>query len=96
VQSLLLRPSRDLGALAVEHVRSRSFESRQPGLFARLLRRVADAWVDADLLSNLLFDGEYARQLIELGRADARAQHEALCRFFDSAAPDRAAQPLAA
>ena len=42
---------------------------------------------EADLASYLLFDGEFARRLIEVGRADARARHEELCRFFTDAAP---------
>jgi NTE family protein len=29
-----------------------------------------------------LFDGEFAAQLIELGRADARARHAELCALF--------------
>jgi NTE family protein len=47
----------------------------------------AEGHGQADLLSYLLFDGEFARALIELGRADARRQHEELCRFFDEVAP---------
>jgi NTE family protein len=38
---------------------------------------------ESDLLSYLLFDGEFARQLIELGRDDARARHAELCSFFE-------------
>ena len=39
---------------------------------------------ESDLLSYLLFDGEFARSLIELGRADARARHTELCAFFEA------------
>ena len=38
--------------------------------------------VEADLLSYLLFDSDYTERLMELGRADARAQEEALAQFF--------------
>ncbi len=44
------------------------------------MRRLAepDSRNEADLLSYLLFDGTFAGQLIEVGRADARARHEEL------------------
>ena len=50
------------------------------------MKRLAEgeAAREADLLSYLLFDGRFASQLIDLGRADARAQHEELCALFDS------------
>ena len=37
---------------------------------------------EADLLSYLLFDGEFLAPLAELGYRDARAQEEELVRFF--------------
>jgi NTE family protein len=40
------------------------------------------AHVEADLLSYLLFDGEFARTLIELGRADARERRDEVLAFF--------------
>jgi hypothetical protein len=47
------------------------------------MRRVADGESEADLLSYVLFDGEFAGRLIEIGRADARAKHDALVKFFE-------------
>lgn len=35
-----------------------------------------------DLLGYLLFDGGFTSQLIEQGRADAKARHEELCALF--------------
>ena len=42
----------------------------------------------ADLASYLLFDGSFCRQLIELGRADARAKRTELLEFFERAPDD--------
>lgn len=80
----LIRASKDIGRMAGEFVRSRAFESRAHGMVGRLLRRLGegDENREADLVSYLLFDGEFARQLIELGRNDARARHAELCAFF--------------
>jgi NTE family protein len=82
VESVVVRPSRSLGAMAGELVRSPRFRAR--GVIPRLLRQVADleGTVEADLLSYLLFDGTFAGELIALGREDARARHADLCALF--------------
>jgi NTE family protein len=77
-----VRASRDIGELAAEYVRSQEFAKRTRGLVARAMRRIAEGESEADLLSYVLFDGEFCGRLIEIGRADARARHEALARFF--------------
>jgi NTE family protein len=79
---VLIRASQDIGRLAAEFVRSPRFPKRAPGAIGRLMRRVAESAIEADLLSYLLFDGDFAQQLIELGRADAQKRHEELCGFF--------------
>lgn len=87
MRSLLVRASVDIGRIASEYVLSPAFSARVSGGAARLLRRIAerDSADPSDLLSYLLFDGEFAGRLIEVGRADARARHEELCRFFTDA-----------
>jgi NTE family protein len=43
---------------------------------------------EADLASYLLFDGSFAKRLIDLGRADAEARRHEIAEFFGSAAED--------
>jgi NTE family protein len=83
MRSLLVRASRDIGQMAAEFVRSPAF-SKIGGMAGRLMKRLAepDSRNESDLLSYLLFDGAFCGQLIELGRADARARHDELCAFF--------------
>ena len=83
MRALLVRASHDIGALAAEFVRSPAFTG-VGGLTGRLMKRLAEpeSRNEADLLSYLLFDGAFAGQLIEMGRADARARHAELCAFF--------------
>jgi NTE family protein len=45
---------------------------------------------EADLASYLLFDGAFAKKLIDLGRADAEARRHEISEFFGSAAEDSA------
>ena len=88
MRSILIRASEDIGKLAAAYVRSPTFAKRVTGGAGRLLRRLAEQGApdESDLLSYLLFDGEFARRLIELGVADARARHDELCEFFEARA----------
>jgi NTE family protein len=84
IDSLVIRPSVDLGLIAGELLQGRrgSFEpSRGMRLFLRAFGRGADP-KEADLLSYLLFDTNYARPLAELGYTDAAAMEEELVAFF--------------
>ena len=90
-----IRASADIGALAAEYVRSPDFDGRASGMMAGAIRRISE-WEgagEADLLSYILFDGEFAARLIELGRNDARARHAELCAFFDDLAPRDSTRP---
>lgn len=86
--SVHIRASQDIGKLSAEYVRSPEFSRRTRGLLAHVMRRLAegDGRSEADLLSYLLFDGAFARQLIDLGRADARQRHDELCTFVHTLA----------
>jgi NTE family protein len=82
VDSLHLKPSQDLGALASECFErddaERSLVSRTlAGIVAR------GALGEADLLSYLFFDRSYTKRLIDIGRADAEAAADALCAFLE-------------
>ncbi|WP_394828339.1 patatin-like phospholipase family protein [Pendulispora albinea] len=84
--TLLVRASEDIGKMSVDFVRSPRFQGRLSGALARVMRRLAEAGGDSesDLLSYVLFDGEFAAELIELGRRDAGLRHEELCAFFET------------
>jgi len=87
VRELLVRPSKDLGALAAEYVRTPEFRRRSHGLAHKAILRLVDreARHEADLASYLLFDGGFAELLIDLGRQDARALREQWLRFWSNA-----------
>ncbi len=84
VRSVLVRASQDIGVLAAELVRSPRFRDRTGTVLGHLLASLAagEPRREADLLSYLLFDGEFAETLMALGRHDAAEQHEALCALF--------------
>ena len=93
VNSLVVRPSEDIGKLAASYVRSGALRSGG-GMTRRLLTLldVGEA-TEADLASYLLFDGAFAKKLIDLGRADAEARRHEIAEFFGSAEEDGPLQP---
>jgi NTE family protein len=100
VRDLVIRPSRDVGLLARAHAERRVRRLRRGTLASRLLRRAAadaEAAEDgaADLASYLLFDREFADELIALGWADARAMRDELAEFFFAAPAASAGAPAA-
>jgi NTE family protein len=83
VRALAIRPSEDIGKLASAFVRRGKFKGGNPILTRRLLDLLdIGVGTEADLASYLLFDGNFAGQLIELGRADARARKDDILEFF--------------
>lgn len=85
VRELVVRPSRDLGAIASRALQDAGFARRHGRVVALLVSLLAGGGSEsaADLASYLLFDREFAGELIALGRADGRSQEEAWARFFD-------------
>jgi NTE family protein len=88
VEPFEIRPSEDLGRLASEHVRKGKFMGNP--FFTKRLFDLLDigAGDEADLASYLLFDGNFCRQLIEMGRADAHARRDEIRAFFGDARED--------
>jgi NTE family protein len=80
VDTLVFRPSRDIGELARERARHLKASVFSSWLLARTASLGA-IW-ESDLLSFILFDAEFARQLVQLGRDDTVARGEDICRFF--------------
>ncbi len=89
MHSVLIRSSENIGALAVQYVRKEQFGRRVGGMLGRMISALGDseAASESDLLSYVLFDGDFASQLIDLGWADAKARHNELCAFFERVAP---------
>ncbi len=87
IHDVVIRPSADLGLLAGQIVANLS-ENRTRSPLLRLAARSLSAGgrsTEADLLSYLMFDGEYLGPLTELGYADAKAREDELCEFFSDA-----------
>jgi NTE family protein len=85
IDTLVFQPTRDIGRVAGAHVK-RLLASLD---LTQTLRRFLEAktaehssLVEADLASYLLFDGGFAGELCELGRADAVARADEIRRFF--------------
>lgn len=81
---LLFTPSEDLGRIANDHLK-RHLTRWKLGAFPRwFLRKAAldDATWEADWAAYLMFDGDYAGRLIDLGLDDARRRAADIRQFF--------------
>jgi len=92
IRMMTVRPSLDIGCLAAEHLRTH--RTRLSKLFGRAALGMLDVGegADADLASYLLFDGDFARILIDLGRSDAAARRDELEDFLRPAEKPEASQ----
>ena len=86
VETAIVRPSQDIGRIAADCLRG-SGARRSLGPMAALAARLSTRGVpedEADLLSYLYFDRHFTAQLVELGRADARAQQHRILELLAS------------
>jgi len=82
INLLVLRPSRNLGALA------RGTAPRLPPLLHWTVRMLGgEKTAGADFLSYLVFDPLYTNALVDLGYADAQAGWERIERFIEATEP---------
>ncbi len=78
IEVTAIRPSRDLGAIAGD------LEPRLPRAFRYLVRRLRSRETSSpDLLSLIMFQGDYCRRLIEIGEHDGEERIEELVALFD-------------
>ena len=87
VDTLVLRPSADLGRLAAE------FEPRLPRAFRFATRGLGTRETESpDALSLIMFQSDYTRRLMDLGESDAEARCEEITAFLNQ--PPLAPLPL--
>lgn len=84
IDTLEVRPSIDIAEIASRHLQRGSIAARAGSLVRPLLRRLGDIGVGqaSDLLSYLLFDHEFAQELIRLGMHDADVRRQQIIEFF--------------
>lgn len=82
VESLVVRPSADIGAMASDYLRRNQL--RFGKILGRSFLRLLDVGEGAssDLASYLLFDGGFAQVLADLGRQDAARQRDRIVEFL--------------
>jgi len=84
IETLHIRPSRDLNELALEALREAPREARLPGPTGKAVEKIllSPAFVESELTSYVLFTATFDRKLIALGRADAERRQDELIAFF--------------
>ncbi len=80
LDTLVFHPSQDIGDITTRHAKRLGAKSLT-GVFMALSAR-ARAQFEADLLSFVLFDGDFAGELISLGRQDAEDRADEIIAFF--------------
>lgn len=76
VETLYLRPSASMAAMAQDHYQA------MPRILRMLLNAMGAGQHSGDLLSFLLFEKEFTEQLIEIGYKDTMSQYGAITAFF--------------
>jgi NTE family protein len=84
VHTVTIRPSEDIGRVAARCHRQGG-GPRALGVLGELVARAASSGVpedEADLLSYVYFDARFTRELVEMGRADARAREDEIAELL--------------
>jgi len=81
LESLVFHPSQDIGDITTRHAKRLGAKSL-PGVLLALSARLR-ARFESDLLSFVLFDGDFAEELISLGRRDAEERADEIISFFE-------------
>lgn len=85
IETFLINPSQDISSIAAKHLHSGTLISRAgSGIISMFLKRIVESSDEqsSDFLSYLLFDWEFAEDLIRLGMHDADAHRSRLIDFF--------------
>lgn len=84
LKTLVFTPSRDLGELAGDYLRTRLKTDKLKPVLRYLLERALSGspHAEADWASYLLFDGGFAAELIAIGHADALSRRDEIREFF--------------
>jgi NTE family protein len=82
LNSLVLRPTTDIGQVASDYLASNRVRFGKSLGRAFISMLDVGAGADADLASYLLFDGGFAQTLIEMGRRDAHARRDEIEAFL--------------
>lgn len=84
IRDLVIRPSADLAIMAGQILQGMGGERARSPILRLAARNLTDGrrTPESDLLSYLLFDGEFLAPLAELGMRDARAREQDLVDFF--------------
>lgn len=77
VETLYLRPTRSMAAMAQDHFKA------MPTLLRMLLNVLGAKNHSGDLLSFLLFEKDFTQQLIDTGYADTMGQYKSIVEFFE-------------
>lgn len=81
LEALVFHPSQDIGDITTRHAKRLGAKSVSALLLAVSARLRAQ--FEADLLSFVLFDGDFAQELISLGRYDAQQRADEVASFFE-------------